>query len=168
MIFILECNAVFHRASWLLTFQVPHDPCHSSFCFHDVICFYQWRPTYKLQNVMMIYIRRKLSSSSSIDSLNTKFFNRKKKSISFQQIDSMSTEAIFSAEHLFHPDALTAIVGGAMSWQAQNFSHGLRTDYRKSLGFCNWIQIVCNNFFPRLSRLYREDVLLVNLEMHSA
>jgi hypothetical protein len=27
-----------------------------------------------------------------------------------------------------------------MSWQAQNFSHGLRTDYRKSLGFCNWIQ----------------------------
>jgi hypothetical protein len=71
---------------------------------------------------MMIYIRRKLSSPSSIDSLNTKFFNwKKKKSISFQQIDSMSTEAIFSAEHLFHPAVLTAIVGGAMSWQAQDF-----------------------------------------------
>jgi hypothetical protein len=79
MIFILESNAVFHRASWLLPVQLPHYPCHSSFYFRDVIYFYQWRPTFKLQNVMMIYIRRKLSSSSSIDSLNTKFFNWKKK-----------------------------------------------------------------------------------------
>ncbi len=141
MIFILECNAVFHRASSLLPFQLPHNPCHSSFCFHDVICFYQWRPTYKLQNVMMIYIRRKLSSSSSIDSLNTKFFNWKKKRVSvFSKSIPCQLKQIFSAEHLFHPAALTAIVGGAMSWQAQNFAHGLKTDYRKSLGFCNWIQ----------------------------
>jgi hypothetical protein len=62
----------------------------------------------------------------------------------------MSTESIFSAEHLFHPAALTAIVGGAMSWQAQNFSHGLRTDYRKSLGFCNWIQSFATFFPPPL------------------
>jgi uncharacterized membrane protein len=59
----------------------------------------------------------------------------------------MSTEAIFSAEHhLFHAAALTAIVGGAMSWQAQNFSHGLRTDYRKSLDFCNWDSIVLQHY----------------------
>ncbi len=49
MIFILECDTVFHRASWLLPFQLPHYPCQSSFRFGDVLYFHEWRPSYELQ-----------------------------------------------------------------------------------------------------------------------
>ncbi len=76
MKFILECNAVFHRASWLLPFQLPHYPCHSSFCFGDVLYFHKWCPSYELQSKqkeVLKIIRRKIISSPD-SSFNTNIF----------------------------------------------------------------------------------------------